>query len=86
MVPCCLKIISREEHDRLVEENAKRPLLGGAWGKHHVCPGNAKKAHQILTGTSCIQVHERYILTSIPSQIISKYSFTQFKMIENELE
>jgi len=50
MVPCCLKIISREEHDRLVEENAKRPLLGGAWGKHHVCPGNAKKAHQILTG------------------------------------
>ena len=52
MVPCCLKIISREEHDRLVEENAKRPLLGGAWGKHHVCPGNAKKAHLILTGDS----------------------------------
>ena len=70
MVPCCLKIISREEHDRLVEENAKRILLGGAWGKHHVCPGNAKKAHQILTGNSCIQVHERYSLTSIPSQIL----------------
>ena len=48
MVPCCLNIISREEYDRLVEENAKRPILGSAFGKDHSCPKSAKEAHQIL--------------------------------------
>jgi len=52
MVPCCLAIISREEYDRLVEENAKRPILGSAFGKDHSCPKSAKEAHQILNQES----------------------------------
>ena len=65
MVPCCFTIISREEYDRLVEKNAKRPMLGGAFGKHHYCPKNAEEAHQILSGNSYIQVYEKYSLASI---------------------
>ena len=68
MVPCCLEIISREEHDRLVEENAKRPILGSAFGKHHSCPKSAKEAHQILnqeSSNSYIQIYEKYSLASI---------------------
>ena len=68
MVPCCLEIISREEHDRLVEENAKRPILGSAFGKHHSCPKSAEEAHQILnqeSSNSYIQIYEKYSLASI---------------------
>jgi len=50
MVPCCFNIISREEYDRLVEEHAKNPIVGGAIGKHHSCPKNAEEAHQIVSG------------------------------------
>ena len=65
MIPCCLNMISCEEHDRLVEENARNPILGGAIGKHHYCPENAEEAHQILSGGSYIQVCEKYSLASI---------------------
>jgi len=51
MVPCCFNIISREEYDRLVEEHAKNPIVGGAIGKHHSCPKNAEEAHQIVSAS-----------------------------------
>ena len=54
MIPCCLNVISCEEHDRLIEENARNQMLGGAIGKHHYCPENAEEAHQILSGGSYI--------------------------------
>ena len=65
MVPCCLNIISREEHDRLVEENAKFQWWEGTFGKHHYCPKNAEEAHQILSGNSYIQVYEKYSLIHV---------------------
>ena len=65
MVPCCLKIISREEYDRLVEEDVNSPRVGGAIGKHQDCPRNAEVAHQILSGNSYNQVYEKYSLASI---------------------
>ena len=65
MVPCCLKIISREEYDRLVEEDVNSPRVGGAIGKHQDCPKNAEVAHQILSGNSYNQVYEKYSLASI---------------------
>ena len=46
MIPCCLNVITCEEHDRMVQGP---PLLGGAIGKHHYCPENAGEAHQILS-------------------------------------
>jgi len=55
MVPCCLKIISREEYDRLVEEDVNSPRVGGAIGKHQDCPKNAEVAHQILSGRQQIE-------------------------------
>ena len=48
MVPCCLNLISCNEHDEL-ENNG--PLLGGAMGKHHFCPNDAAHAHQLVSGT-----------------------------------
>ena len=63
MAPCCLNMISCEEHDRLVEENTR--MWGGAIGKHHYCPESAEEAHQILSGGSYIQVYEKYSLASI---------------------
>ena len=50
MVPCCLNLITREEHDRLVELDKTNRLIGGAVGKHHFCPKDAPEAHQALTG------------------------------------
>ena len=58
-VPCCFKIISREEYGRLVEFNAKGPMVGGGFGKHHTCPKNAEEAQKILSGNSYIQVCEK---------------------------
>ena len=50
MVPCCLNLITREEHDRLVELDKTNRLIGGAVGKHHFCPKDAPEAHQAVTG------------------------------------
>ena len=51
MKPCCLNVITCEEHGRFVHENATHLILGGAFGKHHYCPENAEIANQILSGT-----------------------------------
>ena len=70
MVPCCFTIISREEYDRLVEEHAKNPIVGGAIGKHHSCPKNAEEAHQIVSGNSYIKVYEKNSLKTKMSKYL----------------
>ena len=72
MVPCCLKIISREEYDRLVEEDVNSPRVGGALGKHHSCPKNAEEAHQIVSGNSYIKVYEKNSLKTKMSKYLWK--------------
>ena len=47
MIPCCLSVITCEEHDLLAQGP---PLMGGAFGKHHTCPATAEEAHEILSG------------------------------------
>ena len=49
-VPCCLKTITCEEHDKLVEENKVNPIAGGSFGKHKVCPKDAAEAHRLVSG------------------------------------
>jgi len=48
MTPCCLRVISCEEHDQL--DMSKHS--GGSIGKHHRCPNNAAEAHQIVKGNN----------------------------------
>ena len=52
MVPCCLNVITCEEHDRLVQGP---PMVGGAIGKHHYCPANAGEAHRIVSGCKSLK-------------------------------
>ena len=48
MVPCCLSIISCDEHDRLTAQNqGATQIPGGAWGKASYCPKDAAEAHQL---------------------------------------
>jgi len=51
-VPCCLKTITCEEHDKLVEENKVNPIAGGSFGKHNVCPKDAAEAHRLVSEKS----------------------------------
>ena len=45
MVPCCLRIVSCDEHDIIVAENQRgNQMLGGGRGKTSVCPKNAAEA------------------------------------------
>ena len=44
MVPCCLKIISREEYERLTSSER----VGGNVGKHERCPSDANEAHDLI--------------------------------------
>ena len=51
MVPCCMEVISCEEHSEIlenIEENG--PMVGGAIGKHQSCPNDAAHAHQLASG------------------------------------
>ena len=51
MVPCCMEVISCEEHSEIlenIEENG--PMVGGAIGKHKSCPNDAAHAHQLASG------------------------------------
>ena len=50
-MPCCLEIITCEEYDNVVKENHDKPTLGGAMGKHKVCPKNAEEAHRLASGS-----------------------------------
>ena len=55
MKPTRFRVITCEEHDRLVaDEKIHGPLMGGAHGKHHRCPSDALDAHRILQGISII--------------------------------
>ena len=38
-------------YDNVVEENQDKPILGGAMGKHKVCPKNAEEAHHLVSGS-----------------------------------
>ena len=52
MIPCCLSIIAKEEHDQILNGSQQNgPLLGGAVGKHQQCPNDAEHAHRLLSGT-----------------------------------
>ena len=48
MVPCCLRIISCDEHERLTVQNqGAKQMPGGGWGKASVCPVDAVEANQL---------------------------------------
>jgi hypothetical protein len=51
MVPCCLNLISCDEHDELENNGTLNVEDGGAMGKHHFCPNDAAHAHQLVSGT-----------------------------------
>ena len=57
--PCCLKNITCEEHDKLVEENKVNPIAGGSYGKHKVCPKDAEEAHRLASGLFPISLNQR---------------------------
>ena len=51
MVPCCMEVITCDEHSEIlkqIEENG--PMVGGAIGKHQTCPNDAAHAHQLASG------------------------------------
>ena len=50
--PCCLETITCDEHDKLVEENKVKPIVGGGFGKHKICPKDAEEAHRLVSGLS----------------------------------
>ena len=51
MRPCCLEVITCEEHDSLDYQDARSQMLGGNFGEHHYCPETAEEAHNILSGS-----------------------------------
>ena len=58
MRPCCLEVITCDEHDQLKFQNAGKPMLGGNIGEHHYCPKNAEEAHEIVSGSSFSYLYE----------------------------
>ena len=51
MVPCCMEVITCDEHSEIlkqIEENG--PMVGGAIGKHQTCPNDAAHAHKLASG------------------------------------
>ena len=57
MRPCCLEVITCEELDHLVFQNAKHLKVGGNMGEHHYCPETAEEAHNILSGNYILYLY-----------------------------
>ena len=66
MVPCCLRIISCDEHDRLVAQNPRvEQMPGGGWGKASACPKNAADASLMWEMRNTQPISGNYLKTIV---------------------
>ena len=78
MVPCCMEVITCDEHSEIlkqIEENG--PMVGGAIGKHQTCPNDAAHAHQLASGKLITKsfMNGRFYETPLIIINIGKYNF-----------
>ena len=63
MVPCCLSIISCDQHDRLTAQNqGAKQMPGGGWGKASVCPKDATEANQLWEKANRERITGNYLI------------------------